>query len=94
MKTKRWMTFSNFIDRTLEPVIIYIGAAAHYVSQYLDLMDVESGVNIALGIGLIVYTTLKIIQIYTEIKRRGEGVPQQLEELVKEFLEQEQEKEE
>lgn len=80
------MSYSFIVDRVVEPAIIYTGTVFHYVAQGYDLLEVETGVNIVLGLGVTIYTILKIVQIIVELKERGDdGLREEIQKVLDEI---------
>lgn len=87
LKTKlKRMTYSQTVDKIVEPGIIYLGALAHYLFQSKGLIKVETGVNILVGVGVVVYTCLKIIQIWRQIRGGDEGITEQIRSEIEEYM--------
>lgn len=45
----------------VEPAIVYVGAAFHYLLQLSNISQIEVHVNIAVGVLVAIYTLTKII---------------------------------
>lgn len=58
----------NFVDRVVEPILIYTMAIFYYWLQYADLAMVDMIVNIVLGIIIAGYTALKGYELFINIR--------------------------
>lgn len=71
---------AHFVDRVVEPIIIYSLTIVYYWADIVDIMDTL--VNIVLGLVIIFYTALKAYDLFwVLIEKRSQRIAEKREEM-------------